>query len=263
MKATLTIPTISEFQEYLEKRVSSGTAQVYVYCLKKWFEFLDGDMPSASNAQDYVDYLAHTGKSASTVSLRGHAIARWFKWQGKHVELDLPVVRLNEPSYIPVGDVEKLLANCKTLIEKVLITVLFDTGLRISELLNLKVSDIDKDNGLVTVVGKGGRTEQANISDKALAVLNEWLDARQSKSNDVFMGLKYVTAWKMISNVGIRAGIKLHPHMLRHSRAVQMRKSGAALEDIKDHLRHKNIATTANIYARYKAIDLKDRIPAW
>ncbi len=254
---------LAEFREYLTVRASSSTVDVYVYCLGKWFEYLNGREPNASTAQEYVDHLANEGKSASTVSLRGHAIVRWFKWQGTHIELDLPVIRINEPSYISVSDVEKLLANCKTLLERVLITVLFDTGLRISELLGLKVTDIDAEAGLLTIVGKGGRTEQANISSKAMAVLDEWLESRQSAANSVFMDMRYVTAWKMIKDVGVRAGISIHPHMLRHSRAVQMRKSGATLEDIKDHLRHKNIATTGNIYARFKAIDLKERIPAW
>jgi len=105
--------------------------------------------------------------------------------------------------------------------------------------------------------------EEVNISSKGLAALEEWLDARNSRSKKVFMGLSYYDAWVMIKAVGRRAGIPLHPHIFRHSRAVQMLMNGAELHTVQQHLGHKSITTTANLYGRFKAVHLKELVPAW
>lgn len=253
---------LQRFESYLQDRVQPGTLRAYIYALNKWFSYLNGHEATPETAQRYVDLLAKT-KSASTANLRAHAIMRWFKWKGVVVDLDCPTIRIGEPEYLTVDQVERLLAVCTNALEKALVTVLFDTALRINELLNTELDDINWGLGIISITGKGGGREEVNISEKGLAALESWLNARHSSSKKVFMGLSYWDAWNMIKAIGKRAGIELHPHMLRHSRAVQMRRAGSTLEDIKDHLRHKNIATTANIYARFKAIDLKEKIPSW
>lgn len=253
---------LGKFDSYLEKRVSPSTRQVYIYAISKWFEFLDGNASTPQAAQRYVDLLART-KSASTANLRAHAIMRLFKWRGTPIDLECPTIRMGEIEYLSMHQVEKLLAACTNLLERVLTTVLFDTAVRVSELLNLEVGDIDYEHKFISVIRKGGMREEVNISDKALAVLDEWLESRTSDQKRVFMGLSYYDAWLIIKNVGKRVGIDMHPHILRHSRAVQMLLSGATLHDVKEHLGHKNITTTANIYGRFKAADLRERIPAW
>jgi len=257
------IETLDRFEEYLAKRASAGTVRVYIHALKLWLTSLNGQEPTQKAAQDYIDMLTQSGLSASTINLRGQSIIRWFKWQGKSITIDMPTVRLGEPEYLTMQEVSRLLASCRNILEKAIITVLFDTAIRASELLGITLDDIDWENGLVTVTRKGGRREDVNISEKALEVLSEWIESRTSKSRYVFMDLTYYDLWLTVRGVGKRAGIKIHPHLLRHSRAVQMRKSGAKIEDIKDHLGHVNISTTANLYSRFKAIDLKERIPSW
>lgn len=253
---------IERFAEYLGGRVSPGTLGIYLYHVSKWLEQLNGNDPTQELAQRYIDSLAKT-LNASTVNLKAHAVMRWFKWRGQPIELDCPTVRIPEPKYVSRAELDKLLASCNTLLEKVLITVLFDTAVRISELLNLTTDDIDWDTGLISVIRKGGRKEEVNISPKGLALLKRWIRDRDMSTKKVFGGLDYQTALHTIKGVGGRAGIELTPHMLRHSRAVQMLMKGATLHDVKEHLGHVNIATTANIYGQFKAIDLKRRIPSW
>lgn len=254
---------LDQFKKYLDLRVGPGTTGLYMYVLKQWFASIDGRPPTGKEAQEYIDLLAQSGKSPSTVSTRAHAIMKYFEWKGEPIRLDCPTIRMKEPEYLSVVQIQKLLSVCRTPLEKTLITVLFDTAIRISELLNLELPDIDRSTLLICVTRKGGRREEVNISEKALEVLDEWISARHSESKKVFMGLDYYSAWLMVKAVGKRAKMKLHPHMLRHSRAIQMRKAGATLEDVKDHLGHQSIVTTANIYSRFKAIDLKERIPSW
>lgn len=251
------------FEEYLMNHVSPGTVRAYMYAMKLWLNVLNGTRPSQSSAQVYVDRLTKAGKSASTVNLRGHAIIRWFKWKGKLITLDLPTVRIGEPDYLVLEEIEKLLATRNTVLEETLIIVLFDTAVRISELLGTELSDINWTDKFISVIRKGGRREEVNISDKALEALSNWLDVRESDSKMVFMDLSYYNAWSILRAVGKRAGIKVHPHIFRHSRAIHMLMNGAELHTVKEHLGHANIATTINIYGRFKAVHLKELVPAW
>jgi len=251
-----------QFEGYLLDHVSSGTVKVYMDALRHWFASLNGTNPSPKAAQAYVDTMAKR-KSASTVSLRAHAIMRWFRWKGVQVRLDCPTIRMGEIEYLTTPQMDTVLAACTTVLERTLVTVLFDTAVRISELLNIELDDVDWDNGFISVVRKGGRKEEVNISGKGLTVLEEWLDVRSFKTKKVFMGLSYYDAWIVIKAIGKRAGIPLRPHIFRHSRAVFMLMNGATLHDVQMHLGHKSITTTANIYGRFKAVDLRERIPVW
>ena len=203
------------------------------------------------------------GLSASTANLRAHSIMRWFKWQGKKIVLECPSIKMKEPEYLALEDVKRLLAQCRTPFETVLIAVLFDTAVRVSELMNLEISDIDFNRRTIMVTRKGGRREEVNISKKALDTMEDWLNARTNETDRVFMDYEYQDAWRAVTSLGKRVGVKVHPHLLRHSRAIHMLKSGATLNDVKIHLGHRSIMTTADIYGAFKAIDLKDRIPAW
>ncbi len=253
---------LTQFRSYLEDHVSSGTVRVYMDALSRWFASLNGTKPSPKAAQAYIDTMAKR-VSASTVSLRAHAIMRWFRWKDVQVRLDCPTIRMGEPEYLTMPQVDKVLAACTTVLEQTLVTVLFDTAVRISELLNLELNDVNWEAGLILVTRKGGRKEEVNISTKGLAALEEWLDARSSRSKVVFMGLSYYDAWLLIKAIGKRVGIPLHPHIFRHSRAIQMLMNGAELHTVGQHLGHKSDTTTANIYGRFKAVHLKELVPAW
>lgn len=258
---------LQRFKAYLagkvaDGKISLGTMEVYADAVQRWLFYVNGGEPTAEAAQSYIDALAGS-LSASTVSLRAHAIVKWFKSRGVSIELECPTIRYPSPKYLKVDKIKKLLESCNTLLETVLITVLFDTAVRISELLNLRVDGIDWEEGFISVVRKGGRCEEVNISPKAMSVLKEWLSKRQSRSEKVFDGISYDDAWRIMKKVGKRAGIEVSPHMFRHSRAIQMLMSGRSLHDVQNHLGHANIATTANIYGRFKAVDMKGRIPTW
>ncbi len=256
------IQELTKFRDYLSLRVQPGTVNVYMNALQMWFAS-NGEGETPASAQSYIDMLAKDGKSPSTVSTRAHAIMRYFRWKGMTIRLDCPTIRIGEPEYLSMKEFGIVLEACKSSLEKVLVVVLFDTAVRISELLNLDMDDIDRENGFIGVTRKGGRLEMVNISDKALAELDAWIKVRKSRSKRVFMDLEYYDTWKIIKKLGERTGIKMHPHILRHSRAIQMLMNGATLHDVQLHLGHKSSVTTTNIYGRFKAIDTKKRIPSW
>jgi len=256
---------LQEFATFLQPRARPRTVKAYLYEVGKWFDWLQvrNRKPNQKNAQEFLDELLRGNSAPSSVALAANAIRRWFKSKDLTVEIDSPKVQLGEPEYLELDKVEELIAACRNPLEKALIVMLFDTGCRISEVLNLELKDIDWGSGLITVTRKGGRVAQVNMSEHGSKALKDWLDKRKSVDKSVFMSMSYLNAWRMVKAIGERAGIDVHPHMLRHSRAVHILESGEDMYVAQQVLGHTNIATTMNVYGRLKPMALKKRIPKW
>lgn len=255
---------LSQFAEYMRGKVSESTLRVYVYALKRVFMSTDGNTLTPELAQEYLDSMVKSGKSPSTVGLRAHAIMNFFKSRKMNVHLDCPPIKVKRPEYLKPPEIIRVIKACRTQLEKTIVVMLYDTAVRISELLNLMLDNIDWTNKTITVIRKGGRETEVNVSDKALRELKNWLNVRQSTSKRVFLDLDYYTVWGIIKDVGKRAGIpNVHPHIFRHSRAISMLKSGAKPYVVQQHLGHRSIATTLDIYGAFLASDLREEIPGW
>ena len=254
---------LTKFRDYLSLRVQPGTVNVYMNALQMWFASNNGDSQTTAAAQSYIDSLAKDGKAPSTISTRAHAIMRYFRWKGVDIHLDCPTIRMKEPEYLSMQELEKVLATCTSQLEKTLVVVLFDTAVRISEFLNLKLEDVDWDRKLISVVRKGGKLDEVNISEKALGELEQWIKLRKSKSEKILMDLDYYSVWIIVKRIGRRAGIKLHPHIFRHSRAIHLLRNKVPINIVSQHLGHKSITTTINIYGRFTAADFKEQITPW
>jgi len=125
------------------------------------------------------------------------------------------------------------------------------------------MGDMDWEHGMVRMRRKGGRTETVNISDRGLDALRKWIQTRMVNSERMFMDLEYQDVLRIVKRVGDRAGVKLTPHVLRHSRAVQMLDAGADIHTVQGVLGHTSINTTMDVYARLRPVDLKKKIPSW
>lgn len=247
-----------KFESYLMKRVDPSTAKMYVRAVEKW---LDSD----SNPQKYIDKMSET-LSPSTVNIAAHAIMRYYRWKGSILELDIPSMPSPQPEYLNMSEIDKLISACQSLLDEILIIVLFDTAVRISELLDLKVSDVDWDRGFIGVIRKGGRPDKVNIGKRALLLLGKYIADRDTMGKDddrFFMGLTYMDAWRRIKAIGKRAGVKIHPHILRHSRAIQMLMNNTQPYIVQQHLGHLRLSTTMDIYGKFIVTDLKEKIPPW
>lgn len=256
-------PTAQEFKDYLNRRTREHTAVTYMWALGRWFRWLRERAPSHALAQEFIDELEVHGSSPNTVNVYANAIKRWYKWKGEELKLDAPGIHIGEPTYITMVELELVIKESKTVLERVLVVVLFDTAARISELLGLELKDINWDSSLIRITLKGGRIADANVSERGMAVLKEWLKRRQSKSKRVFMDVDYLTALNAVKKAGKRAGVRLTPHMLRHSKAIWMLEQGVEPHIVQQHLRHTNIGTTLNVYGRFKPMALKEKIPEW
>jgi len=140
---------------------------------------------------------------------------------------------------------------------RAMIELLYSCGLRISELLDLSINNIDFTDGFLTVRGKGSKERVVPMGESALRLLREYLDrARQSflgKERNHFVILNSrgkrmsrMGAWKIVHAAAVGAGIckPLSPHTLRHSCATHLLEGGADLRSVQEFLGHADIGTT-------------------
>ncbi len=179
------------------------------------------------------------------------------------VNLESPKIRRSLPGYLRLEEVERLLnqPDVKTplgLRDRAMVEVLYSTGLRVSELIGLRVTDLDSKVGCVHCIGKGDKERIVPVGKKALAIVEKYLrDARPRimgkapGSPALFVNrrgaqLSRVGVWKILSAYGRRAGMRvaLTPHMLRHSFATHLLERGADLRSVQLMLGHADISTT-------------------
>ena len=254
------------FKEYLETRVkqhslSEGTVATYMGALVQFDGWLSGRELVRELCQDYIDKLTLTGKSNSTVATAAHAIKRYLRWKGIFIDIEYPSVRMLTPKYLTVEQVEMLLDECKTPLEFALVRLLFDTGARIAEIANIKVSEIDWAKGTAKVVRKGGHEGAVIMQPDTLKFLTGWLNARKGNSDNLFMNIGKQALSNVLRKVGTHAGMVVTPHMLRHARAIQMLEAGADMWAVQQVLGHLDIRTTMNVYGKFMPEHLRKHVP--
>ena len=170
------------------------------------------------------------------------------------------------PGYLRLEDVEKLLqqpdgTTAPGLRDRAMLEVLYSTGLRVSELTGLRVSDLDTKVGCVRCIGKGDKERVVPVGRKALGMVEKYLgDGRPglirgsrggTGSPFLFVNrrgakISRVGVWKILSKYGKQAGLRvaLTPHMMRHSFATHLLERGADLRSVQLMLGHADISTT-------------------
>jgi integrase/recombinase XerD len=167
------------------------------------------------------------------------------------------------PTYLSIDEVDTLLAQPdvatpRGLRDRAFIEVLYATGLRVSELVDLKVSDVNLEGGFLTTTGKGSKERLVPVGDEAVGWLAKYLSgARQAllgrrSSPRLFVNarggdaLTRMGVWKLLKGYGTQAGVgsRLSPHVLRHSFATHLLERGADLRAIQMMLGHSDLSTT-------------------
>lgn len=250
--------SLNQYRKYLQPRVSGSTADLYIYAMRRYFVWLGKRQPSKRSAQMFLDSMLGEGISASRIHTYSNAIIKWFKWKGIDIRLDLPKLEWPEPKYIKAGDVNRML-EASTGIEYAIIALLYDSAVRVSELLGIRSKDIDYTEKTISVRRKGGRRDIVNLSDTSMELLGAF--AEDKDENEPVFPMSYQEALTLVKNAGKRIGVRATPHLLRHSRAIQMLNEGADIWVVSQHLGHTNINTTANVYGKFKKTDLRSKIP--
>jgi integrase/recombinase XerD len=269
---------ISTFMTHLkvEKGLSANTITAYRRDLVKFDVFLEKRNLSLEqiSRDDVVDFLASLYRQKlDSKSVARHIVTlrNFFRFAQIHgyipedpsVNLESPKIRRSLPGYLRLEEVEHLLLQVNTttptgLRDRAMLEVLYSTGLRVSELTSLRVTDIDTQIGCLRCIGKGDKERIVPVGRKALAIVEKYLRDARAKllgkappTNILFVNqrgrqLSRVGVWKILSTHGRRAGLRmaLTPHMLRHSFATHLLERGADLRSVQLMLGHADISTT-------------------
>jgi integrase/recombinase XerD len=209
--------------------------------------------------------LSSSYKNQFIATLRG--LLKYLKEEEKIDVYDYGLVKKFREENKPVEvlsdeDVKTLLnsikENCVTKLRlKTLIVCLLSTGSRISAMMSINKEDINWENGVVSVIGKGRKINQMIFNELSREYLKKYLDKRNDNYPELFVTSKG-TRWSVncveraIRNQGIRAGIKkrVHCHIFRATSASKMFFSGVPLSVVSRFLSHSNLATTQKFYLR-------------
>lgn len=203
------------------------------------------------DVKNYLSYLYKRGKSSNYTCLALAACKFLFLAYGKPLNIKAPKKPKIIPNILNKEEIESLIKNTDNLKHRLIIELLYSTGLRLSEVINLKKRDIDFEQGTgIVKQGKGNKDRIFIISEKLLAKIHYYLLLRQKHSDYVFEGrkgkLNKHTVQKIIQNSTKKAGIKkrVYPHLLRHSFATHLLEQGTDIRVIQKLLGHKKIETT-------------------
>ena len=262
----------------VEKGLSLNTVSAYQRDLAKFNDFAQKRKLSleAVSRDELVDFLAGLYRQkleSRTVARHLVTLRNFFRFAqvqelisaDPSVNLESPKIRRSLPGYLRLEEVERLLEqpDAKTALglrDRAMLEVLYSTGLRVSELIGLRVTDLDAKVGCVRCIGKGDKERIVPVGRKAINMVEKYLrDARpwmlvkgkSSSSMALFVNrrggpLSRVGVWKILSAYGRRAGLRvaLTPHMLRHSFATHLLERGADLRSVQLMLGHADISTT-------------------
>jgi len=281
------------FETYLrlEKSLSENSVDAYmndVSKLEKYFtEYRTGITPAEVSYSDLKDFLLWYGednKNARTQSrvLSGiRAFYRFLLMEGEIEEnpatlIESPKTGLKLPEILSVIEIDKMidvidLSKPEGHRNKAIIETLYGCGLRVSELVNLRLTDIHYGEGYVIVTGKGNKQRLVPVSGKALKEIDIYKQERNAlpvikDQNVLFLnrrGSKLTRAmiFTIIKDLAAKAGIRknISPHTFRHSFATHMIEAGADLRAVQEMLGHESILTT-EIYTHIDRSYLRDTL---
>jgi len=247
-------------QELRIRNLAPSTQAIYVDCVARYARHFgrSPDQLGPEHVHEYLRYLtdeAHLGSGARKV----YACALRFLYH-KTLHVDWPIEHIplpKEEHKLPVvlsrTEVERLLAAVVSLKYRLMLMLLYATGLRVAELTHLQVGDIDRQRMVIHVRhGKGARDRYVMLAKRLLPVLDDYLQAARP-TTWLFPGLRpeqpvsTALVGKVCRQAARDAGLAKHvsPHTLRHSFATHLLEAGADLRSIQVLLGHRSLRTTA------------------
>ncbi|MDZ4723372.1 MAG: site-specific tyrosine recombinase [candidate division Zixibacteria bacterium] len=261
----------------LERGLSKNTVDSYRSDL---FSFFSGALIKAPkditprNVNDYFSGLSKKGQKPSTLARKISSLSLFFERlqslgivsTNPSVAYSAPKISRYHPDYLSVKEIESIIASVETLSkekfrDRAILEILYGSGLRLSELIGLGLSNVEFEAGFIRVTGKGNKQRIVPLGGFAKEALVAYIH-HQSPNNPTFgnsaifvsrLGKPYsrVGMWKIIKELVHQAGItkKVTPHTFRHSFATHLLEGGADLRTVQEMLGHADISTT-EIYTR-------------
>jgi len=264
------------FIQYLsvEKGLAPNTQQAYLQDLNKFILFLKKEKISwfAVNEENLIKFIHHASKSglsARSLARIVSSLRSFFRFlildgyvkANPTVNLSSPKIWLNLPKLLSISEVEQLMNepdmdNKKGKRDRAMLELLYATGLRVSELIQLRLKDVNLEEGFLICRGKGGKERIVPLGKQAEKTIQNYLDTARplllkKDTNLLFLsswrgGFTRQGFWKMLKGYAHKAGLdkKISPHVLRHSFATHLLERGADLRSVQLMLGHSQITTT-------------------
>ena len=270
---------IEDYENYLtfERRMAKNTTSSYIRDLEHYATYLEEERKvfrvddiSKSDIEAYLEYLNKNNYTTTSLARKLTAIKNFHKYLlainrlpvDNALTIERPKLRKSLPNVLTVDEVDRLLnINTSTPFDyrnKAMLELLYGTGLRISEMLDLKLTDVDFENCVVRCFGKGSKERIVPIGEYIIDSLTDYLN----NGRNVLLNKKKISDYLFLNSRGDRISrfsffkilkkllrekdIKkdVSPHSLRHSFATHMLENGADLRSIQELLGHSDIATT-------------------
>ena len=256
---------------FVEKGLSKNTVEAYRNDLNEYLKWInlqqisDYKLITEPQINDFIASLFKKNLKSTSVNRKISSLKAFYLFLVRKKKIQTTplseIIMPKKEQHLPVSmsedEVEKLLNSPDTSIhienrDKAMIEMLYATGMRISELVNLKITDIDNERSVLKVFGKGSKERLVPFGEKASDSLNSYLSERKkSLSKEVFLsnrGTKMTRSgfWQRIKIYLSRSGLKnsISPHTLRHAFATHLLNRGADLRSVQLLLGHSDLSTT-------------------
>lgn len=274
--------TIGEYLEYLE--LEKGLAQNTIDAYRRDLENFS-DIIKAENINDvdrakingYVRTLRENGLAPTSIIRKVATLRGFFKWaastgmisKNPAETLEQPKVPKRLPKVVSVKDIEEMLRSALTPLQSVMLELLYSCGLRVSELVNIKVNDMDLSSKYVRCFGKGSKERIIPMGEPAKQAVINYLKEREllikkydldTKKLLILENGRFVTrqdVYNFIHAQGKLIHKNISPHTLRHSFATHLLENGADLRIVQELLGHSDVSTT-QLYTHISKKRLKD-----
>ena len=256
---------------------AKSTAKQYCYHIKKMFDFLGNKRYDEITSRDIMAWLASLkikGNNNRTVSNNRNCVSAFFKWLYRESLIEKNPIDAIQTIKVPEEElkafsseeVDTIRSACKKPVERAIVEMLLSSGLRVSELCNLKLEDVDFNSLTIYVkCGKGGKDRTTYFTPVSRKYLKKYLNDNRHKSEYVFTnhygnqytpsGIRHIT-----TDLTERCQIHIHPHRFRRTLATDLAEKGMPIQEIQKLLGHTSIETTRKyIEVRKKKIEASYR----
>lgn len=283
---------IDEFLNYLliERGLSQNTILAYNKDIIQYSDYLSetltiSDMIEVKreNIIEFLSYLYDLNLQSKTISRKISSIKMFHKFlflnhylkENVSIFIEQPKIKMTIPSVLSLQEINDLLASFSekdtlSLRNKTMVELMYSTGLRVSELVNLNIEDIHLSMGFLKCKGKGSKERIVPIGEKALHILKKYLSTSRTKLNINYdnqilflnregMRISRQSFWKILKEHAkiINLPRNISPHKLRHSFATHLLENNVDIRFIQELLGHSDISTT-QIYTHVNSKKLND-----
>ncbi|MFZ5951263.1 MAG: site-specific tyrosine recombinase XerD [Candidatus Rifleibacteriota bacterium] len=282
---------LEQFLNYLaiEKGLRPKSLEAYRRDLQDWLIFLDerGRKVTATSLDSalslFMVSLHDRGMSPRSMARKSSALKGFYKFllREGHISedptelIERPKIGRALPKVLSLPEVEKILAQPDVstafgLRDRAILEVLYATGIRESELIDLEIGNLNANAEFLTVIGKGGRERIVPVGSFAIQAINNYLNrGRNELCRDITERVLFLNPygkkmsrmglWKIVKKYAQMAGIgrQVSPHVFRHSCATHMLEGGASIIAVQEMLGHVDVSTT-QIYTHLTGKDLKN-----